>query len=51
MAKKPKKSMNADDLVKPVSRQLEENELEQVSGGKVKLTDFHFLQKIDKAST
>jgi hypothetical protein len=50
MAKQPKKSTSPDELVKPVSRQLEQSELEQVSGGKVKLTDFHFVQKSDKAS-
>jgi type VI protein secretion system component Hcp len=46
--KKPSK--NPDDLVKPVSRQLEQSELEQVSGGKVTMSDFHFVKKVDKAS-
>lgn len=46
--KKPSK--NPDDLVKPVSRQLEQSELEQVSGGKVTMGDFHFVKKVDKAS-
>lgn len=50
MAKKPKKSTSPDELVKPVSRQLEQNELEQVSGGKVTMTDFSFVQKMNKAS-
>ncbi|GAB2179115.1 hypothetical protein [Dongia sp. agr-C8] len=52
MAKTPSKKSTrpADELVKPVSRQLEQNELEQVSGGKVTITDFHFTQKSDKAS-
>jgi type VI protein secretion system component Hcp len=46
--KKP--SRNPDDLVKPVSGQLEQSELEQVSGGKVTMSDFHFVKKVDKAS-
>ena len=50
MAKKPKKTSSPDDLVKPVSRQLEQSELEQVSGGKVVLQDFHFVKRQDKAS-
>ena len=50
MAKKPKKTTSPDDLVKPVSRQLEQSELEQVSGGKVVLQDFHFVKKMDKSS-
>ena len=50
MAKQPKKSTRPDDLVKPVSRQLEQNELEQVAGGKVTMTDFSFAKKMDKAS-
>jgi hypothetical protein len=33
-----------DDLVKPVSRQLEQNELDQVSAG------VNFVKKMDKAS-
>ncbi len=45
-----KQSKSPDDLVKPVSGRLEQSDLDQVSGGKVKLTDFHFVQKSDKAS-
>jgi len=36
--------------VKPVSRQLEQSELEQVHGGKVSMSDFSFTKKMDKAS-
>ena len=47
-AKKP--SNPVDDLVKPVSRALEQSELDRVTAGKVTLSDFHFVQKVDKAS-
>jgi type VI protein secretion system component Hcp len=52
LAKTPTKKSTrpADDLVKPVSRQLEQSELEQVSGGKVTMTSFSFTKKMDKAS-
>jgi hypothetical protein len=51
MAKQPtKKPTNTDDLVKPVSRQLQRSELDQVSGGKVTMTDFNFVKRSDKAS-
>jgi hypothetical protein len=51
MAKTPQKSKSpADDLAKPVSRQLEQRELEEVHGGKVTMSDFHFVKKSDKAS-
>lgn len=46
----PKKANTPDDLVKPVSRQLEQSELEQVAGGKVTMTDFSFVKKMDKSS-
>ena len=46
-----KKSTSPDELVKPLSRQLEPSELDQVSGGKIKLTDMHFIKSSDKAST
>jgi hypothetical protein len=37
---------HTDDLVKPVSRQLQRSELDQVSGGKVTMTDFNFRKAI-----
>jgi len=49
-AQKKKPSKSPDDLVKPVSGQLEQSELEQVSGGKVTMTDLTFTKKMDKAS-
>ena len=45
-----KPSKNPDDRVKPVSGQLEQSELDQVLGGKVTMSDFHFVKKMDKAS-
>ena len=45
----PKQSNTPDDLVKPVSRQLEQSELENVAGG-VTMTDFSFVKKMDKSS-
>jgi type VI protein secretion system component Hcp len=51
MAKTPsKKSRPTDDLVKPLGQPLKESELDSVTGGKVVLSDFHFVKKSDKAS-